>query len=81
MVGNGVPTNALEWEGRDEHSSSSTAIVHAQRPAVHQEAYPASYHQPCSFCQHSTSHAYPESMKPDTDTDSDLTDFDEDEEY
>eukprot|EP00975_Prorocentrum_lima_P064018 12895014-Prorocentrum_lima.AAC.1 len=85
MVGNGDPPSlALEWEGADEPSSSSTSLVpaySAQRPAVQQEAYSASHYQPCSFCQHNSSHAYFESMEPDTDTDSDLTDFDEDEEY
>eukprot|EP00975_Prorocentrum_lima_P056348 11815530-Prorocentrum_lima.AAC.1 len=41
-----------------------------------------SHAQPCSFCEYQSSHAYFESMDPDTDTDSDLTNYDnEDEEY
>eukprot|EP00975_Prorocentrum_lima_P020627 4339594-Prorocentrum_lima.AAC.1 len=39
-----------------------------------------SHARPCSFCQHHSSHAYFESMDPDTDTDSDLTDPDEEDE-
>eukprot|EP00975_Prorocentrum_lima_P039530 8306410-Prorocentrum_lima.AAC.1 len=65
----------------DEQPSSSTAIVPARNFPVQQEAYPASHNQPCSFCQHSTSHVYLENMEPDTDTDSHLTGFVKDEEY
>eukprot|EP00975_Prorocentrum_lima_P023104 4861010-Prorocentrum_lima.AAC.1 len=46
-----------------------------------QEAYPASPNQPCSYCRHHSSHAYFESMEPDTDTDSNVSDLENDEEY
>eukprot|EP00975_Prorocentrum_lima_P050931 10670108-Prorocentrum_lima.AAC.1 len=64
----------------DEPSSSSTAIFPARSFPVQQEAYPASYNQPCSFCHHSTLHVYLENMEPDNDTGSNLTDPEEDEE-
>eukprot|EP00975_Prorocentrum_lima_P009479 2017076-Prorocentrum_lima.AAC.1 len=50
-------------------------------PVARQEAYSASRDQPCSDCQHHSSRSYFESMDPDTDTDSNLTDHGEDEEY
>eukprot|EP00975_Prorocentrum_lima_P026007 5470203-Prorocentrum_lima.AAC.1 len=41
-----------------------------------------SHARPCSFCQYQSSHAYFENMDPGTDTDSDLTDYDnEDEDF
>eukprot|EP00975_Prorocentrum_lima_P022252 4679708-Prorocentrum_lima.AAC.1 len=60
-----------------DESSSSTAIVPVRSPPVQHEAYSASYNQPCSLCQHNASHDYLETMEPDTDTDSHLTDFEE----
>eukprot|EP00975_Prorocentrum_lima_P055694 11675467-Prorocentrum_lima.AAC.1 len=50
--------------------------------AARQGSFHQSHVQPCSFCQYQSAHAYFESMDPDTDTDSDFTDYDnEDLEY
>eukprot|EP00975_Prorocentrum_lima_P029043 6100487-Prorocentrum_lima.AAC.1 len=55
-------------------------------PPAAQEAQSSSYsyqasssNQPCSYCRHHTSHAYFESIDPDTDTDSDGADLGGDE--